>query len=390
MTLFSKKDRDNYESKKYTENEYTYLNRSARSEAERVRQTLEEWFSRYPVEAQAELRRRFQSSHHHSAFFELFLHEFLIRLGCRIVKIHPPIDGMTKHPDFLVESPHGSDFYLEGVLATGESHEDNAADARINTVYDALNEMESPNFFIGMKLKGSPKTSPKAKQIRSELASWLASLDPDEITELCRLRGIEAAPRYHYKRDGWEVEFFPIPKSAEARGKAGVRPIGLQLHEMHILNTTEAIKNAVTTKATLYGELDLPYIIAVNALCEKSVDHDDAMDALFGKEQYTVSMTESGEIESGELTRNLDGAWISLSGPINTRVSAVLLADRVLPWRIPQASVYLYHNPYAKIPYKSDELDNLPQYVPRGQYMELQDRESLMTVLGLSSGWPSE
>jgi hypothetical protein len=53
-----------------------------------------------------------------SAFFELFLHELLLRLGCN-VEVHPdPGTGSSRRPDFLVTDPDGQQFFLEAVLAT--------------------------------------------------------------------------------------------------------------------------------------------------------------------------------------------------------------------------------------------------------------------------------
>lgn len=146
----------------YSEDYFTYLNRSARPEAEKVRWLLETWFSHYPQKEQVELRERFRMAEL-SAFYELFLHELLLKLGCE-VEIHPQKeDADGKHPDFLVKPPDGYCFYIEAVLATGESKEEEAARNRINTVYDCINDLNSPNFFIGINhVKGTPRTQPSA------------------------------------------------------------------------------------------------------------------------------------------------------------------------------------------------------------------------------------
>src|SRR2546428_4764920 len=109
----------------YAEAPFKYLNRSARLEVGRIRSTLEEWFKHYPSEGEAEFRTRFRSDEHHdSAFFELFLHELLLRLDCSVT-LHPSVATAAAHPDFLVNPRSGASFYLEAVLATDQS----AADA---------------------------------------------------------------------------------------------------------------------------------------------------------------------------------------------------------------------------------------------------------------------
>ena len=121
----------------YAESKFAYLNRTGRPEAGRVRQIVEEWFSRYPLHHRAELRSRFRSPNNHNhlaAFFELSLHELLVRLG-HVVEIHPQSSGViAKRPDFLVTSGGGDRFYIEAVLATDETVQEAAAQARLATL----------------------------------------------------------------------------------------------------------------------------------------------------------------------------------------------------------------------------------------------------------------
>lgn len=208
---------------------FVYLNRSARSKAVRIRATLEGWFSHYPEgDTKTDLEGRFRSgddSQYRSSFFELLLHELLLQLNCS-VEPHPQVDGTTNRPDFLVTPTSGSPFYLEAAVVSDESDEEAAARARLNTIYDVLDRLDSPDFFIGLQISGLPTSQVPARQIRAFLAKNLASVDPDEITRLYMTEGFEALPRWPFSHDDWTVEFYPIPKKPEARGKAGVRPIG--------------------------------------------------------------------------------------------------------------------------------------------------------------------
>ncbi len=157
--LFDVGDRTRHDPARYSEAHFVFLNRSAWPEASRVRDQLERWFGRYPTTAdnpareRRDLRGRFRSPTdvvHTSAFFELLLHELLVGLGCGVV-VHPSVPGSARRPDFRVTPPAGNPFYLEAVLATGESETAAAARARLNSVYDVLNALECPNFFISVR-----------------------------------------------------------------------------------------------------------------------------------------------------------------------------------------------------------------------------------------------
>jgi hypothetical protein len=276
MPVFDDIERNELGPRPYAQPDFIYLNRSARPGVEAIRAAFEDWFLRYPKEDRAELRARLRSEdnyQHRSAFFELFLHEMLLRLGCN-VQVHPQIVGTPRRPDFYLQSLVAPPCYLEAILASDETREESAANARMNQLYDALNRLNSPDFYIGMTLRGAPATPPSARHIRAFLTHHLAQLNFAEVADLFRDGGFPALPRWPYEHDGWDVEFFPLPKSDAARGRGGIRPIGIQFEPMRLLQTREAIRDSILEKAGRYGELGQPYIIAVNVLA----DHVDRID----------------------------------------------------------------------------------------------------------------
>jgi hypothetical protein len=96
-----------------TEDTFSFLNRSAWPASEAVRNLLESFFGRYPSSESAELKCKFRAQFE-SAFFELFLHELLLRLGCEVSYI-PISMGQTTKPDFLARFPHSYQFpYFPG------------------------------------------------------------------------------------------------------------------------------------------------------------------------------------------------------------------------------------------------------------------------------------
>lgn len=391
MNLFDDIVRSYYEPSLYAEAQFSYMNRSARDDVEAIRQKLEEWFSHYPKLEQPELRSSFRSeldTQHQSAFFELFLHELMIKLDCRVTP-HPPIPNTTKTPDFLVEPSDADSFYIEAVLATYESADEVAAESRKNIVYDILNrEVASSDFYLWLRLRGTPATPPPAKKIASFVNSRLAKLDPDEVSLLHEKGRMADAPCWIFEHDGWIIDFRPIPKKPEARKKEGVRPLGA-FSSGEWTDSRTPLLEAITKKAGRYGKLNLPYIVAVNST--EFVDEIDVTEALFGKEQFNVFVSETKSREPVEplMSRVLDGAWTSPEGPRYTRVSAVLLAIRLSPWNIAQCDVSLYHNPWAQKPYRS-VLNRLPQAIVESNHIKRMEGVTIAEIFDIPESWPMD
>jgi len=393
MKLFDKIVRSNDRPADYAEPKFIYLNNSARPEVGRIRDTLEEWFSRYPRKESLDLQRRFQSvidSQHQGAFFELFLHELLKCLNCK-VKVHPKIsEESTKRPDFFVKCPTGSSFYMEAVIATDESQGSAAEEARKNKVYDTLNRLDSPYFFVGMEQSGSPRTSPPGRKVGSSIKQWLDTLNPDEVVNLFRNGGWAALPRFRYDHAGWRLAFVPIPKRIQSRGKPGLRTVAMKSTGIQIIEPWVAIRDAIVRKAGRYGIVGVPYVVAVNAIKEQvsseKIRRMHIMEALFGKEQYKFNRYRS---PSGEMVRRPDGVWTSKGGPRYTRLSAVLVAAPIHHWNVPNTPVCLYHNPWTTSPYRS-ELTRLPQAIPQpDERIKWQEGVSIERILGFPKGWPN-
>jgi hypothetical protein len=390
MSVFDDIERDDLGPKPYAQPDFSYLNGSARQGVQAIREAIENWVLHYPNGQRAELRARLRSEdnyQHRSAFFELFLHELLLRLGCN-VEVHPQIVGIARRPDFRVRSQNGQTCYLEAVLSSDETREESAANARMNQVYDALNRLDSPDFYIGMNLRGAPATPPSGRSMRRFLSSHLADVNFDEIAGQFQVGGFPALPQWQYQHDGWTIDFYPLPKSDRARGRGGIRPIGIQFEPVRLLQTREAIRDSILEKAGRYGELGHPYIIAVNVLADH-VDRTDVMEALFGFEEfrYRCDVALPQEPEFGRVP---NGAWFGPAGIQNTRVSAALifpnLSQSSICWTVP----CVYHNPWTTRPYDG-ELNRLNRGVPRDtRRMDFHDGESLRSVFELPEQWPGE
>lgn len=389
MELFDDINRDYDGPALYTEPDFPFLNRSARPWAAKVRILLEGWFSRYPRADQRDLRSRFRTAsnvHHRSAFFELFLHEILVH-NDYIVTVHPTMADFPTHPDFLVRSSEGASFYLEAVLANDEPDSSSAAKARMNTVYDGINSLDSPDYFIGMKMRGAPRTTPSSRHIRKFLQDRLNKLNLDEIRAIYESGRLRDCPEWRYEYEDWQIDFFPIPKSENSRNRDDVRNIGIQIPQFQPMNVSRAIRESITSKAGKYGNMELPYVVAVNAFSIGSIDQIDIIDALFGTEVFTISQNLSGN-DVALPSRKRDGVWTSNAGPRYTRLSGVLLASSLHPWNIPNAEFRLYHNPWAQKPLVGP-LNDLHTAKVIDDRLSYDDGKSICELLGLQSDWPS-
>jgi hypothetical protein len=269
----------------HAEPEFSYLNRSAREDVARVRKVLEEWFSRYPVTHQADLAKRFRAPErrgYEAPYLELLLHEMMLRLGFTLV-VHPSLFNTTKCPDFLVDGA-GTSLFLEAAVVREESEEEAASLKRQALIYDALNELDSPNFFLGVQIREHTKQLPSTRRMRGFLSSELAKLDPDGPLP----DGLDFAG------DGWRVIFRPIPKTPQSRGATGVGPVGIHSIRTKWVSTREAVRAELSNKAKRYGTMDRPYVVALNVTSEWGCDDDDVVEALFGTQSEVYRPTEGG------------------------------------------------------------------------------------------------
>jgi len=257
MKLFDNIQKGGSDFASYTEPAFVFLNRTSREEVARIREILEVWFEHYPLTEQAEIRSRFQSSNdiqHKSAFFELFLHELFLRLGCKL-SLHPSLENTSKTPDFLIEPEINHKFYLEATVVTCEGANDKVTQALENTVYEVLDRLvDSPDYFLDLTVSGSLKSSPPSKRIANDINTKLRHLDYDEILRTYKAGDFQSLPRWVYEHDGWNIEVQLIPKN-KLRGKKGVRPIGSKSTDFRMVDHWTPIRHSILKKGTKYGKL---------------------------------------------------------------------------------------------------------------------------------------
>jgi hypothetical protein len=368
----------------YSEPTYSYLNRSARIPAIRVRELVEKWFSHFPPEGQIELLPRLQSSDDKvfiPAFFELFSKELLNHLGFE-ARIHPSFNNKSsKKPDFYVQG-HNEEFILESVSTDEQSDEERRTQTLLHGVFDKINEIQSKDFFANIAVRGNATATIPSRAMRDEIQTWIDSLNYQEIKQIYQSEDYyDKLPKKKFFSNGVTLIVTPIPKNLN-REKPG-RLIGSSsITGFRIVNTKEAIRRAIKRKNSRYGLLGIPYILLINVL-SISCDNEDVIEALFGSEQFSINLD---DINAPPIpSRIKDGVWTKAKG---TRLSGILIVKNLNPWTIAYQNPILYLNPWAshiyhgallKLPYVKINVDG------RICFYEGKDIRSL---LELPEKWP--
>lgn len=385
MTVFDDIDRvfEGYHNRIMSE--FEYLNLSARPEAENVRQLIESFFNNYPESQRATLRDRLRSrvdKDHISALFELVLHELLLRMNYKVIAIEPTLPNTRRSPDFLVEATSGQRFYLEATLATGKSQLEEGAATRLDEILEAIDNIESPDYLLSIKWEGGARRVPARAQLTGPIIEWLGGLQYDHVARA--YAGDLQVPRLDIEIEGMRLSIKPVPRT-KSRGISGQRAIGVERASVNWIQPHVALKKAVAKKASRYGNLELPYIVAVSS-ADFSLNLDVELDALFGSAAVQIRHN-NGVIVAQRYVRNPDGLWRGPNGPQNTRVTGVLSMHGLSAWQLALRRCRILYNPWAQHPLCVDlpMIDTLA--VVDGASQDTCG-QSLSEIFELSDGWP--
>lgn len=359
------------------EGAFAYLNRSNRIEATRVRTLVEAWFEAYPVVNREPLVARFWSpidEQHKSAFFELFLHQLMLSTRCTVVAIEPGLPHTSRSPDFLVQSPDGDRFYLEAVMATGQSREEAAAQQRLNQALAAIDKTPSPAHFLDLSVHGVPGAPIAVRRLTRELRAWIAGLpEGNEAIE---------AREFHYDEHGANFSIRAWPRGQRDED---ARAIGVRHFPVRRVQPPLDLRSALESKASRYGRLEHPYVVAINPL-RRFTRESDIMDALLGTSRTQVRISADGA-KSVEEYREPDGVWVGPRGPRKTGLSGVLSTETIDPWDFAHRRARLVHNPWAtnRLPHLDLGIDLL---VPHQGIFKRTEGGTFAQIFGLDPAWP--
>jgi hypothetical protein len=284
-------------------------------------------------------------------------------------------------PDFMLTTSEGKKILLE---ATGiyPKRWFGPAKQQEDVLLDRLNEqLDLPDYFLHVKVEKAGSGNPPFGKIRSYLQNQLVQLDYDDVVKDAREQeglGQKQFPSWIWDNDAWKLKFTVSPKKEEARGKPG-HPVGSTSSGFEYVDVASSIKSAIKRKYRRYGELDLPYIFALNVV-DPFADGYSLADALFGQEVINLNF-DTGE---RSISRQPNGSWLGPKDWQKTRMSAICVFKRLRPVMMHTVSPTIWHHPFAKNPLLP-EIFKLAQQIPNlstGTY-ERRDGQHPVELLNL-------
>lgn len=366
---------------------FEFMNLSSWPASANARRVLEAWFARYPRNHKPQLRGLLRSRddhQHYAAVFELYLHELLSTVS-NDVRVHPRVGRrQTRRPDFRVQSMSGQAFYVEATTISGGSVSKEPA-GLLNPFMRALGNVCSDDFFMEIGTSGELRSQPSARHCRRKLAMWLDSLDYDSVKDAIE-NPRATRPSFPWRHGGWTITFTPIPKGTR-RGIADPVTRGIQHAGAGVVDSKSPVRDAVSDKASAYGTLRLPFVIAVNTL-DIGFDDIDLHSAMLGDERWSVTNTSAGP-HAEPTSRASNGVFWQAGEPRRRHVSAVAVFRSLLPWNMHRDLVDVYHNPWATHPLMPYTLP-LRAWVPENGEMRKRSGVPIAQLLDLPEVWPGK
>lgn len=369
--LFDSIERNELTPRGEAEPQFAFINRSVRPPVGKVRDLLEDWFSRFPNNAtnredsRKQLRGGIRNKDDHqfkAKFFELLIHELLL-VTDHAVFVEAELPHVSGRPDFLARTPMAKEVIIEATVVTEASDDERSEKSLFDELLDQINRrVTSKDFNVDIELIGSLTTAPRYSTLCAQIQGWLNSLNYDEVAT--RDPGEPALScKFQLPRQKTKLKVIVDAKSSTHRviwGRTVLPPA-----TSFWVNSWEAIKKSLDAKAKKYRGLGRPYIIAINCVSPQS-DWEEFEEAIIG----------------------VDGLWPSIEHPIATRVSAVLACLQLDPFNVPRAGARLFHNPWAAFPY-AGSLTALSQAYREPGGIRKVTGVNLGVLLGLDPQWPN-
>lgn len=384
MKLFEEFKRIYYGYSSHSESTYNFLNKSASPAVALIRNELERWFQSYPNDHKKEMRAKLIDNFQ-PAFFELLLFQVLNNISNKI-EIHPHVKEKSgERPDFMISLLGDIYTIIEATTFTDGSDEKKAQRSLLNRLYDEINQIRCPNYFLGLEIISEPAgMQPSSKKIKREINEELEKLDVDELEE--RAQNYGWFHSINYIQDEFNLEITFIPKSSQNRGDLTTKPIGAYPsgEAFWFGEYISKLRRGILKKAQKYKGMDLPFIIAVNVRDGYGLSEQDIFHLFFGTMESTLP-----NMNNTIANQRIDeGLWFTSKGIRYRRVSGILLTH-VFPWNISKANINLYINPYALHPIpKALKLFPCNTFSENG--MKSKGGQSFGDILKLPDDWPEE
>lgn len=274
---------------------HTFFDRVEGAYWDEIREVADAFLNRVPKPAQGDIVGRWRSGDDAaatSAWWEVYLHEWLIRSGFT-VQVHE-VQANGRKPDFRAVRD-GLTIYLEAT-GPGISGEQRAKGNRQNDLLNQFNQVKSDRFVLWIRRLDVGTAPIRFSDWRRRAERWLDGLDDSSPD-------FSLAPLVLTDGD-WMAELVPFPRKGPVDPRLGPRAIGIYPMEGGVRDDVQYARRLVQSKRTAYGTLDAPLVIAVWA---HSIFHrpDEWRAALFGSVVSSYAL--DGSLEG--VRQEHDGLW---------------------------------------------------------------------------------
>lgn len=343
------------------ESHFHFYNRSALPAVDRLRKMLQRWVNRLPVSKQKDIVNRMRHTgtgsrtndrSFDSAFFEMALHEFLRGTG-RYVEVEPVVDGRT--PDFSIAATDGPGearrFYVEALDISTIQGTELEISWNEKKCEDALNEIESPDFYLYVQASGVLDTTPRKSKLKAPFERLLDRVDYQAVWEKYKDAGNwNTLPSATFRHGDWELQGTLLPVSPGHRPKGPhSRFVGIGFGGGGVIDDVGKVRGRLYDKAKRYQRI--PQLIIAARTDEWA---DRINEVLFGTQTYNFYANtdphDTRPIPEPHPGQAMNGFWFNSSGPQNMHVVGVLLFNTLYPHCVHKAQTTFFANPYVEVP----------------------------------------
>ena len=282
-----------------------------------------------------------------SAFFELFLHEFLTGTGGD-VQIEAAIGGLT--PDFTISEKGSCGSELSHVVEASDIDLERGArlerDWNERSAIDALNEIDCPNFFLMAEARGKLGSTPPKRKLKATFENLAKEANYEELLQKTMRQDFNSVelPAEVFTFGNWTIVGRLWPLMPENRENGGDF-VGVFGGEADSIDDIGRTRDRLYRKSRRYKNVD-NLIIALR--CDDS--NHRLKEVLFGSQQFNFYVhndpTETTSLPAPFHSQKLDGFWFNSSGPQNNNVIGVVTFYGVHPWNTDKTRAIFYANPY--------------------------------------------
>lgn len=370
----------------YAWSAYRVLDRSHFTRAAEVRRELDDWFSRLPPKAAAQIAERFRhddDAHHLGAFLELYVHELGLRMGAAVDIDIGNDEGGQRRPDFLFRWSC-QEIYVEATAIAGDDVNTGRDKHHLDLLYDAINAVIAPRFFVEVDVLKRGTSTPPCGRLTREVQRWLDELDPEVV-----LADAAREPDNPHKTviplGAWTVRLQASAIAEDGHHFPHHRVIGSRYDGVDSIDDLTPLRRKIKKKAGHYGQLDKPYVLVALA-AGTFVDDRDVEHALLGPIGYRYDLEKRRLVAE----RQRDGAWMRKQGPVNTRLSGVLTLVNLSPMAVCAVEPTYWANPWAERPLPQPGPWRRIEAEPTGRILSHDQTQTIAELFGLPPHWPAE